>query len=83
MTSDEKLRREVTEIVAEIAEKSPDEVSADARLADLGIDSLDGLRIVAAVEQKYRIVIEEAEIAGIRTMQEIFGLVRKHSAEVE
>ncbi len=77
------LREEITEIVAEIAEMSPDEVAPDSTLEDLGIDSLDGLRIVAAVEKRYRIVIGEAEIAKIRTMPDIFGLVAKHAPKVE
>ncbi len=83
MSSRTRLQHEVTEIVAEIAEVSPDEISAEARLEDLGIDSLDGLRIVAAVEQKYGIVIDEIEIARIGTMPDIFRLVEKHAQEVE
>ncbi len=77
------LKEEITGIVAEIAERSPDEVAPDATLEDLGVDSLDGLRIVAAVEKKYRIVIGETEIAKIRTMPDIFGLVAKLAPKVE
>ncbi len=77
------LREEITGLVAEIAERSPDEVAPDSTLEDLGIDSLDGLRIVAAVEKKYGIVIGENEIAKIRTMPDIFGLVAKHVPKAE
>ena len=78
----EKLRQEVIEIVADIAELEPAEVAPDAMLEDLGVDSLGGLRIVAAVEKKYGIVIEETEIGKIRAMADIFKLVDRHEPEV-
>jgi acyl carrier protein len=80
--TDEQLTSEVVAIVAEIAEIDAARISPTARLEDLGIDSLDGLRIVAAVEKRYGIVIDEAEIARIRTMPDILGLVRRHAPEV-
>ena len=83
MEIDEKLRQEVIEIVAEIAEVEAHEISADAELEKLGIDSLDGLRIVADVEKKYGIVINEDEISAIRTVPDIFTLIRRYSTKVE
>ena len=83
MVIDEKLKREVIEIVAEIAEVEAHEISADAELEKLGIDSLDGLRIVAEVEKKYGIVINEDEISTIRTVPDVFALVLRYSDEVK
>lgn len=83
MASKDTLSAEIVEIVADIAEVEPSEVALDARLEDLGVDSLDGLRIVAAVEKRYRIVIEESEIAKIRTMPDILELVQRYRPEVE
>ncbi len=82
MPINDKLRSEVIAIVADIAELEVDEVSEDSSLEELGIDSLGGLRIVAAVEKKYGIVIEETAIGRIRTMPDIFGLVERHAPEV-
>ena len=82
MSREEKLTREVIEIVAEIAEIDAGEIATDASLEQLELDSLDGLRIVAAVEKKYGIVIDEAEIAKIRTMLDIIGLVRRYAPDV-
>jgi len=82
MSREEKLTREVIEIVAEIAEIDAGEIATDASLEQLELDSLDGLRIVAAVEKKYGIVIDEAEIAKIRTMPDIIGLVRRYAPDV-
>ena len=78
MVVDEKVRQEIIEIVADIAELEVEEVAADASLEDLGVDSLGGLRIVAAVEKRYGVVIDETEITKIRTMPDIFALVVKH-----
>ncbi len=79
----EKLKQEITEIVAEIAEVDIHEIPVDAELDKLGIDSLDGLRIIADVEKKYGIVINEDEIATIRTLPDIFALVRRYAGEVK
>lgn len=73
--------REVIAIVAEIAELDESEVTDSATLEELGVDSLDGLRIVAAVEKRYGIVIDEAAIGRIRTMPDILELVRRYAPE--
>jgi len=82
VTSPDQLTRDVIAIVAGIAEVEPHEVAPDATLEELGIDSLDGLRIVAAVEKRYGIVVEEAEISRIRTMPDVLALVRRYAPEV-
>ena len=81
MSLEDRWTREVIDIVAEIAEVSADKISNDANLEELGVDSLDGLRIVAAVEKRFGVVIEEAQIGSIRTMADIVGLVKRYSSE--
>ena len=51
---------------------------ADRLLEDLAAESADVANLVTAVEDKYKIVIRESEIAGIRTPSDLFHLVRKH-----
>jgi acyl carrier protein len=69
---------EIKKLVAEIAEKSPDEIKDDARFAeDLGIDSMMALEIVAMIEKKYKVIIPEAEIPNIRSLQNVYDLVEK------
>jgi acyl carrier protein len=67
------------EIVAEVADVPVADVSPDALLADLDIDSLRGLRIVAAVEKRWGIVVHEDAIGRIRSMRDIFALVETAS----
>ena len=75
MTTRDDARTQIIQIVAEVADIPVDKVSPDAMLADLDIDSLRGLRIVAAVEKRWGIVVSEEAIGRIRSMKDIFALV--------
>ena len=79
MTPRDETRAQLIEIVAEIADVPVEKVSPDAVLADLDIDSLRGLRIVAAVERRWGIVVNEDAIGRIRSMGDIFALVETAS----
>jgi acyl carrier protein len=69
------VRTQIMQIVADVADVPVDRVSPEAMLADLDIDSLRGLRIVAAVEKRWGIVVNEDAIGRIRSMRDIFALV--------
>jgi acyl carrier protein len=75
LTPRDETRAQLIEIVAEIADVPVEKVSPDALLSDLDIDSLRGLRIVAAVEKRWGIVVNEDAIGRIRSMGDIFALV--------
>jgi acyl carrier protein len=49
----------------------------DRFLEDLGAESMDVVNIAAAVEDKYRIRINESEIGGIRTPSDLLRLVQE------
>jgi acyl carrier protein len=69
------LKEELRALIAEIAEI--DEVPDDASFKDLGIDSMMGVEIVAAIERKYQVKIEDAELTQITTLSGSMDLVRK------
>ena len=48
---------------------------------DLNAESADVANIVAALEEKYRIAVKEAEIAKIRTPVDLFELVMKKKGD--
>jgi acyl carrier protein len=75
LTAGDAIRTQLIQIVAEVADVPVDKVLPDAMLADLDIDSLRGLRIVAAVEKRWGIVVNEDTIGRIRSMKDIFALV--------
>lgn len=56
-------------------------VDEQARLVeDLGAESADVANLVAAVEEKYHIIVKESEIAKIFIVADLFELVNKHLA---
>lgn len=69
------LKEELRALIAEIAEK--DEIPDDVAFKDLGIDSMMGVEIVAAIERKYQVKIEDSELAQITTLNSSMDLVAK------
>jgi len=77
----ENIRRDVVRVVADIADLPVEQVTAEATLQDLGIDSLTGLRIVAEMEKRYKINVPEEAIGGIRSIRDILRLVDDHTPD--
>ena len=69
------MKEELRALIAEIAEK--DEIPDDVSFKDLGIDSMMGVEIVAAIERKYQVKIEDAELAQVTTLNASMALVQK------
>ena len=69
------LKEELRALIAEIAEK--DDVPDDVAFKDLGIDSMMGVEIVAAIERKYQVKIEDAELVEVTTLNNWMALVQK------
>jgi acyl carrier protein len=72
------LKEELRALISEIAEV--DDVPDDASFKDLGIDSMMGVEIVAAIERKYQIKIQDAELEAISTLNKSLELVQKKIA---
>jgi acyl carrier protein len=73
--STENLREELRTLVAEIAEK--DAIPDGATFKELGIDSMMGVEIVAAIERQYQIKIEDDELSGFKDLDGAYALVVK------
>jgi acyl carrier protein len=73
MSTDNSLKEQLRALVAEIAEK--DEVPDAATFKDLGIDSMMGVEIVAAVERQYQIKIDDGELAEFKNLEAAYALV--------
>ena len=69
------LKEDLRALVAEVAEK--DEIPDGATFKELGIDSMMGVEIVAAVERQYQIKIEDDEIASFKDLDGAYALVVK------
>jgi len=75
------MKEELRALISEIAEK--DEIPDDVAFKDLGIDSMMGVEIVAAIERKYQVKIEDAELAQVTTLNGSMALVQKKLGHVE
>jgi acyl carrier protein len=69
------MKEELRALIAEIAEK--DEIPDDVSFKDLGIDSMMGVEIVAAIERKYQVKIDDAELVQVTTLNASMALVQK------
>ena len=69
------LKEDLRALVAEIAEK--DEIPDGASFKELGIDSMMGVEIVAAIERQYQVKIEDDELAGFKDLESAYALVVK------
>lgn len=74
----EQIKKEVKTLISEISEIPEDDIKEDAQFfEDLGIDSMMALEIAAQIEKKYKVVISEEEIPQIRSLTNIFELLKK------
>jgi acyl carrier protein len=73
--SEGNLKEELRALVAEISEK--DAIPDGATFKELGIDSMMGVEIVAAIERHYQIKIEDDELAEFQDLEGAYGLVVK------
>ncbi len=69
------LKEELRALVSEVSEI--DNIPDGASFKDLGIDSMMGVEIVAAVERKYQIKISDNELAHFETLDKAYDLVSK------
>ncbi len=67
------LKEELRSLIAEIAEV--DAIPDDTHFKDLGIDSMMGVEIVAAIERQYKVKFEDSELAEVSTLNKSYQLV--------
>lgn len=80
MTEQAKLKEELRALILEIAEK--DELPDDTHFKELGIDSMMGVEIVAAIERQYKVKFEDSELSEVTTLNKSFDIVKRKIASV-
>ena len=76
---EQQLENEIRNIIAEIIEKKPEEVTPDAKFfEDLGVDSMMALEIMAAIEKKYKIAIPEEKLSQLTTLSETIRVAKEY-----
>jgi acyl carrier protein len=76
MQSDE-LTQRVLRIIAETQRKDPAQVTIDSSFEELGIDSMDAVNIVFALENEFNINVPDEEMKNIRSVRDIVEGVQK------
>lgn len=78
MTNDEKLSDEIKTLVSKVIKIPEEKINLDSNLfTDLGVDSLMGVEIFAALDKKYGIEVPEEKLKEINTLGDIINLVKE------
>jgi len=73
------LKDELRQIITEVTEV--EEIPEDTSFADLGIDSMMAIEIVADVEKNYHVVISEEELGELTNLRAVYDKVQAKLAE--
>jgi acyl carrier protein len=74
--NNEELTPRVLRIIAETQRKDPAQVTIDSSFEELGIDSMDGVNIVFALENEFDINVPDEEVKSIRSVRDMVEGVR-------
>jgi acyl carrier protein len=71
------LTTRILRIIAETQRKDVSQVTIDSTFEELGIDSMDGVNIVFALENEFNINVPDEEVKSIRSVRDMVEGVRK------
>jgi acyl carrier protein len=71
------LTERVRGIIATAQHLAPEKVMADSTFAELGIDSLDGINILFAVENEFNINIPDDAAQNIKSVRDVVDGIAK------
>jgi len=75
-SSKKNIRNDVKKLVGQIARMDSRSVKENASIRDdLGIDSLAAMEILASIEKRLGIIIDEAKAFGVGTVEALLDLV--------
>ncbi|MEK7375707.1 MAG: acyl carrier protein [Candidatus Margulisiibacteriota bacterium] len=74
----ENIEKEIKALVSKVVKIPEDKIDLDADLfKDLGVDSLLGVEIFAALDKKYHIDIPEQKLIRIKTLNDIIAIAEE------
>lgn len=81
MTQADKLMEELRELVAEVLELEPEELSDTGDFVeDYEADSLRAIEILARIDKQYKVEIPQAELPELSTLQAVHDALLRHSS---
>ena len=76
---DKKIRKDIKKVVAGIARMDVRKIKDDSSIRDdLGVDSLAAMEILASVEKRLGIVIDEAKAFNVVTVKDLIELIMSY-----
>lgn len=75
--SHEELTERVRKIIASAQHLPEEKITPDSTFAELGIDSLDGINILFAVESEFNINIPDDAAQSIRSVRDVIDGIAK------
>jgi acyl carrier protein len=76
--SESKLAVSVKQVIAKQATTRPDALSNSARLqADVGLDDLDIVEVIMALEEKFNLSIDDQDALKMKTVGDVIAYVEK------
>ena len=76
LMSPQELTQRILRIIAETQRKDPAQVTIDSSFEELGIDSMDGVNIVFALENEFDINVPDEKVKSIRSVRDMVEGVR-------
>jgi len=75
--NDDQVKKGVDEVFEEAFEISPDRLKPESKIfEDLGLDSLDIVDLIVALQKKFKVQIREDErVRKIRTLDDIYQFI--------
>lgn len=67
--------QKITEILAQLLEKDKTVFTPATTLADAGVGEFDLIELIMKLEDHFGLLIEDAEIAGLETIQDVAQLI--------
>jgi acyl carrier protein len=72
------IKQIVVEILARRKKADPSSIRPDTTLASLGIDSLEGLEVIFALEDRFGISISDDDATAMKTVGEVVAGVERY-----
>lgn len=79
MTDTERIRAELRDLVADVLEIEPDELTEDGNFVDVyEVDSLLAIEMVAQIDSRYGTEISVQELARMTDLRSVQDVVLRH-----
>ncbi|MDP3274581.1 MAG: acyl carrier protein [Deltaproteobacteria bacterium] len=80
MSTTEQLVETFHRIASDVCERELPKLEASTMISDLGLDSLQVLEIVGAMERELKVTIPDDQLVGIQSVNDLVGLLQRRLA---